>query len=45
MEDEGVSFIMPEEDVLIAGEFEKKDGNYEVAVSHNISEKRQQMVQ
>ena len=33
MEDEGVSFIMPEEDVLIAGEFEKKDGNYEVAVS------------
>lgn len=33
MEDEGVSFIMPEEDVLIAGEFEKKDGNYEVTVS------------
>lgn len=33
MEEEGVSFIMPEEDVLIAGEFEKKDGNYEVAVS------------
>lgn len=32
VEEEGISFIMPEEDVQVTGKFEEKNGSFEVAI-------------